>query len=224
MGWWYAYPHDDCAWPKLDSWGLNLREPGEYAVAARAELNGTISTPRADYSFSGASLVGSPAVTIRILTRGSARTAPGERLSDPSLNAAFASLVDEYVRLSAPLRDIIVQVAMGVNRAQLSHALGEQWETDENDFQDRAGDLPSAGNPKSPYQGTNANLEQAAFELRAAEDRALHACDARAATADLEVADYFIRAVRSELRSGVARPGDAADPPPAASSWGYCRQ
>jgi hypothetical protein len=190
---------------------------------ARGELKGTISTPRGDVTFSGANVVGSPAVTIRILTRGSARAAPGEKLADASLNAEFASIVNEYVRLSSPLRDIIVQVAMGVNHSLLSAKLGEQWQTDEKTLQDRVGGLPSVGNPISSYQEVNANLEQAAYELGASEDHALDACDARAATADLNVADYFIRAVQSELRSGVAKPGDAADPPPPTTGWGYCK-
>jgi hypothetical protein len=192
-------------------------------MTARGELKGTISTPRGDFTFSGANVVGSPAVTIRILTRESARAAAGEKLADARLNAAFTSFVGEYSRLSSPLRDIIVLVAMGVNHSQLSVKLGEQWQTDEKAFQDRVGSLPSAGNPMSSYQEVNANLEQAAYELGAAEDHALGACDARAATADLMVADYFIRAVQSELRSEVAKPGDAADPPPAATGWGYCK-
>jgi hypothetical protein len=223
IGWGYPYPYHDQSWPKLDLWGLHLTDPGEYEMTARGELKGTISTPRGDFTFSGANVVGSPAVTIRILTRESARAAAGEKLADARLNAAFTSFVGEYSRLSSPLRDIIVLVAMGVNHSQLSVKLGEQWQTDEKAFQDRVGSLPSAGNPMSSYQEVNANLEQAAYELGAAEDHALGACDARAATADLMVADYFIRAVQSELRSEVAKPGDAADPPPAATGWGYCK-
>jgi len=223
IGWGYPYPYHDQSWPKLDLWGLHLTDPGEYEITARGELKGTIAAPRGDVTFSGANVVGSPAVTIRILTRESARAAPGEKLGDAGLNAAFAAFVDEYARLSSPLRDIIVQVAMGVNHSQLSAKLGERWQTDEKTLQDRVGRLPSAGNPMSSYQEVNANLEQAAYELGAAEDHALGACDARAATADLNVADYFIRAVQSELRSSVAKPGDAADPPPAAAGWGYCK-
>ena len=224
MGWKYPYPYHDQAWPRLDLWGLHLTYPAEYSITGRAELKGMISSPQSNVTFSGANAVAASAVTIGILTKELARSAPGERLDDPSLSAAFQSLVDEYARLSSPLRDIIVQVAMGVNHSQLSARLGEQWGKDAKYLQDRAGRLPSAGNPKSPYQGVNANLEQAAYELGAAEDHALEACDALAATKDLKVADYFIRAVQSELRLGVAKPGDAADPPPAATGWGYCRQ
>ncbi len=223
MGWWYSYPYDDRSWPRADLWGLGLRDPGEYAITARAELKGMIFTPRANLTFSGANVVSSPAVTIRILAKDAARTEPGERLDDPSLSAAFQSLLDEYSRLSAPLRDAIVQVGMGVNQSQLSAKVGGQWENDVNGLWDRAGRLPSAGNPKSPYQAVNANLEQAVYRLATAEDHAIHACDAQAANKDLEVADYFVRVVQRELRSGVAKPGDAADPPPAASHWGYCR-
>jgi hypothetical protein len=223
MGWGYPYPYDDEAWPKLDLWGFHLSDLGDYAITVRGELKGTSSTPRGDFTFSSANVVGSPGVTIRILTRELARAEPGEKLGDASLNVAFGSLVREYVRLSSPLHDIIVQIAMGVNHSQLSARLGDQWGKGEHDLLDRVGRLPSAGNPTSPYHEVNANLEQAAYELGAAEDHALNACDARAATADLKVADYFIRAVKSELRSGIARPGDAADAPPAATGWGYCK-
>jgi TonB family protein len=163
----------------------------------------------------------SPPVTIEVLTRAAARTRSSDVLSDPRTNAAFGKLANEYVRLRSSLIGMIALIRKRANWQDLILKY-PTWSQQRDDFQNRIDELSSSGNPSSPYVQVNANLENAAAGLGAAEERAI-SCDAPNATVDLAAADYYLNAVRSELSTGRANIGDAADSPRFASPSGYCK-
>ena len=196
-------------WWDLASLGYRLHRPGRYTLVADGNIG--------DYS----GVKASPPVTIEILTTAMARARPPVALAETRTNAMFASLASEYVRLRSDLVEMIALTRKGETWTDLGQKYWG-WSQQREDLQNRIDGLSSSGNADSPYVQVTANLENAVAGLGAAGDRTI-SCDARNATVDLGVADYFFNAVRNELSAGRANIADGAHPPQYASPSGYCK-
>jgi hypothetical protein len=118
----------------------------------------------------------------------------------------------EYNELRTSLLDVIGHVARGETQSQVNADSGVHWSDDYDAFRSAVESLSGRGDPASPYVDVAANLDEGSYHLREANQDAHDYCDPIAARREIEITDYFIAAVREEIRRERASVLDASDP------------
>lgn len=144
------------------------------------------------------------------------------RLDVGSLNDSIRHLMSEYAGLRARAEDIISQIDGGANNYEVVGNGGRQWYSDEREFQTEISNLATALNHNSQYIEIKSNLAETETFLYSAGSDAMASCNARNARRELEVADYFFKAVQKEIGSGSVSSDDASDPPQVDSANSQC--
>jgi hypothetical protein len=160
-------------------------------------------------------------------TRAAATPAPAgvsaggdDRLDDAQLNGSIQHLVDTYGSLRTRVVYIIDSIPQGGSSAEVVGSSGSAWYTDERAFQSAISDLPT--HPRNQYEAVAADLAEAEEFLYSAGADAMASCDPANARRELTVADYFLRAVERQIRSGHANADYSSDPPQVDASSEKC--
>jgi hypothetical protein len=138
---------------------------------------------------------------------------PKYQLNAVSMNDSVHHLMNAYTGLRSRAVDIIDQIADGANNAEVVGNVGQQWYSDERDFQAQVRGLPTSLNTNSQYMLIASNLDEVETFLYSAGADAMMSCDTHTARRDLEAADYFFHAVQKEMNTGQSSPEDAGNPP-----------
>jgi hypothetical protein len=212
----------------IQGWeSLRVSAPGAYAIATFLNRGWWLSS--------------SPPVGVRVLTKAAAKSLPGSVLNDPKLNDSIRILLNEYhdvlvrsaamipgVRSTAETQDLYLQLRSAWAQGDDGRSIGDRLER-----------LPGVGNPASPYVNVSANFLESLRHVSAAADVMLGLlpsnappptpqpvyipkCKLTGVTSELNVAEYFYDAVKSEMERGYASLGDSTSPPPVHSAPSNC--
>jgi len=192
--------------------GCRFDEPGVYEIIAAVDAAGIAQGAGVNYSFSGVNIRPSEPLQIKVVTKQDARAIAPAQLLDASENAAIRQQLSAYSMLRGSLLNVIAHVAQGETQSQVIADSGAHWPDNYDTFRSTVDALSGLGDPSSPYVNVTANLDEASYHLREANQDAHDYCDPVAARREVDVADYFIAAVRDEMRRMSASILDASAP------------
>lgn len=143
-------------------------------------------------------------------------------LNVADMNESVLHLMNAYIGLRSRVSDIIDQIANGTSSAKVVGNVGQQWYSDERNFQSEVRGLPTSLKTNSQYMLIAMNLDEVETFLYSAGADAMMSCAPHTARQDLEAADYFFHAVEKETKTGQSSPEDAANPPQVDSTEHTC--